>query len=270
MHWPVNTLPAYIEMDVHSLSGLLWTLALLFLWHCYRIGSDMPMPGHIHAGKLKSGSRRSMMSRGGGCGATKCSSRSKLSRGDQMSPFISMKTEEDEERGQDYLAPVLGQSLFPAQATAEARKRYAALQEYAKRYSWVGMGRIHKGLREQLQVRTLWLNLMSNKPIILLRDCPVMLYGECCFQLGLPSLLSVHQIKKPWTLDRKIFAGHHLMTFFPPHSLHTDETEWSFCSTEAPSLLPARRPQRSFLPTWRSQTRHRGPGSKLPCNTGWV
>lgn len=194
MHWPVNTLPAYIEMDVHSLSGLLWTLALLFLWHCYRIGSDMPMPGHIHAGKLKSGSRRSMMSRG--CGATKCSSRSKLSRGDQMSPFISMKTEEDEERGQDYLAPVLGQSLFPAQATAEARKRYAALQEYAKRYSWVGMGRIHKGLREQVQVRTLWLNLMSNKSIILLRDCPVMLYGECCFQLGLQSLLSVHQIKK--------------------------------------------------------------------------
>lgn len=159
----MNKLPAYIKMDIHSLSGLLWTLALLFLWHCYRIGSDMSMPGHIHAGKLKSGSRRSMMARGGGCGAGKCSSRSKLTRGNQISPFISMKTENDEERGQDYLAPVLGQTLFPTQATAEARKRYAALQEYAKRYSWVGMGRIHKGLREQVQACTLRLYLMFKR-----------------------------------------------------------------------------------------------------------
>lgn len=159
----MNTLPAYIELDVHPLSGLLWTLALLFLWHCYRIGSDMPMPGHIHAGKLKSGSRRSMMSRGGGCGTTKFPLRSKLSRGDQMSPFISMKTENDEERGQDYLAPVLGQTLFPAQATSEARKRYTALQEYAKRYSWVGMGRIHKGLREQVLACTLRLNFLLKR-----------------------------------------------------------------------------------------------------------
>lgn len=63
-----------------------------------------------------------------------------------------MEMEEDEEQGQDYLTPVLSHALFPAQASAEARKLYAALQEYAKRYSWVGMGRIHKGLREQVQV----------------------------------------------------------------------------------------------------------------------
>lgn len=148
----MNTLPLYIEMGVHSLSGLLWTLVLLFLWHCYRMGSDLPISGHMHAGKLKSGSRRSMMSRGGGCAGTKCSARSKLSRSDQITPFISMETEEDEEQGQDYLAPVLSHALFPAQASAEAKKLYAALQEYAKRYSWVGMGRIHKGLREQVQV----------------------------------------------------------------------------------------------------------------------
>lgn len=63
-----------------------------------------------------------------------------------------MEMEEDEEQGQDYLTPVLSHALFPAQASAEAKKLYAALQEYAKRYSWVGMGRIHKGLREQVQV----------------------------------------------------------------------------------------------------------------------
>lgn len=74
-----------------------------------------------------------------------------------------MKTGNDEERGQDYLAPVLGQTLFPIQATAEARKRYAALQEYAKRYSWVGMGRIHKGLREQVLACALRLNIMLKK-----------------------------------------------------------------------------------------------------------
>lgn len=84
-----------------------------------------------------------------------------------------MKTENDEERGQDYLAPVLGQTLFPVQATAEARKRYAALQEYAKRYSWVGMGRIHKGLREQVQACTLLFFVTR------LQNCPVMSYREC-------------------------------------------------------------------------------------------
>lgn len=91
-----------------------------------------------------------MMSRGGGCAGTKGSVRSKLLRSDPITPFISMETEEDEDLGQDYLAPVLSHALFPAQASAEARKLYAALQDYAKRYSWAGMGRIHKGLREQV------------------------------------------------------------------------------------------------------------------------
>ncbi|KAM9844195.1 aspartate beta-hydroxylase domain-containing protein 2 [Aulostomus maculatus] len=151
MHWSMNTLPLppYVELGVHSLSGLLWTLLLLFLWHCYRIGSDLPMPGHAHT--CKSGSRRAMISRGGSCAGTKCSARSKLSRGDQMTSFMSMETEEDEEWGHGYLTPVLSHALFPSQASAEAKKLYAALQEYAKRYSWVGMGRIHKGLREQMR-----------------------------------------------------------------------------------------------------------------------
>lgn len=148
----MNTLPLtpYMELGVHSLSGLLWTLLLLFLWHCYRMGSDLPIPGHAHAGKLKSSSRRSMMSRSGSCIGTKCSARSKLSRSDQISPFISMETVEDDEQGRGYLTPVLSHALFPAQASAEAKKLYTALQQYAKRYSWVGMGRIHKGLREQV------------------------------------------------------------------------------------------------------------------------
>lgn len=186
----MNTLPLppYVELGVHSLSGLLWTVLLLFLWHCYRMGSDLPIPGHAHAGKLKSGSRRSMLSRGGSCAGTKCSARSKLSRSDQITPFISMETEEDEEQGQGYLTPVLSHALFPAQASAEAKKLYAALQEYAKRYSWVGMGRIHKGLREQVQVYSMlaisWCWLLAVNLVYM--SCSLMYYiefyhGHCVF-----------------------------------------------------------------------------------------
>lgn len=152
----MNTLPLpqCVELGVHSLSGLLWTLLLLFLWHCYRIGSDLPIPGH--AVKLKSSSRRSMMPRSGSCFGTKCNARPKLSSSD---PFMSMEMVKDGEQGQAYLTPVLSHALFPAQASAEAKKLYAALQKYAKRYSWVGMGRIHKALREQ--VRQLRLLMMK-------------------------------------------------------------------------------------------------------------
>ncbi|XP_055367017.1 aspartate beta-hydroxylase domain-containing protein 2 isoform X2 [Betta splendens] len=129
MHWSLSALPSppFVEVGVRSLSGLLWTLLLLFLWHCYRVGSDLP---------LKAGARR----------ARTCAGSS------HRGPFVSMETEEDGQRGRGYLAPVLGRALFPAPAPAEARRLYAALQEYAKRYSWVGMGRIHKGLRDQVQL----------------------------------------------------------------------------------------------------------------------
>ncbi|XP_038138175.1 aspartate beta-hydroxylase domain-containing protein 2 isoform X1 [Cyprinodon tularosa] len=170
MYWSISTLPfpEYVELGVHSLSGLLWTLLFLFLWHCYRIGSDLPVPGH--GGKLKSNSRRSMISRSGVCIGTKCSARSKLSRSDQIAPFISMETAKDEEQGQGYLTPVLSHSLFPAQASAEAKKLYAALQEYAKRYSWVGMGRIHKGLREQVRLNDL--STIQKPHLFFLPDVP--------------------------------------------------------------------------------------------------
>ncbi|XP_017283656.1 aspartate beta-hydroxylase domain-containing protein 2 [Kryptolebias marmoratus] len=169
MHWSMNTLPLpqYVELGVHSLSGILWTVLLLFLWHCYRIGSDLPIPGHTHAGKLKSSSRRSMIPRSGSCFGTKCNARSKLSRSDL---FISMETGKDGEHGQAYLAPVLSHALFPAQASAEGKKLYAALQKYAKRYSWVGMGRIHKGLREQ--VRQNDLSTIQKPHLFFLPDVP--------------------------------------------------------------------------------------------------
>ncbi|XP_061893138.1 aspartate beta-hydroxylase domain-containing protein 2 isoform X2 [Entelurus aequoreus] len=139
MHWSINTLPLplYVELGVHSLSGLLWTLLLLFLWHCYRMGSDLPLAAHAQGGKAVS--RRLAMSCSGSCAGRKYNEQ-------------SMETEEDEETGQGYVTPVLSHALFPVQASTEARKLYSALQEYAKRYSWAGMGRIHKGLREQVRL----------------------------------------------------------------------------------------------------------------------
>ncbi|XP_061604557.1 aspartate beta-hydroxylase domain-containing protein 2 isoform X2 [Phyllopteryx taeniolatus] len=153
MYWSLDMLPLppYVELGVHSLSGLLWTLLLLFLWHCYRIGSDLPKADHADGGKMSS--RSSAMSFGGSCAGTEYKAQSKFYRGDLKNRFISMETEEDEELGQGYLTSVLSHALFPAQGSAQAKKLYSALQEYAKRYSWVGMGRIHKGLREQMKLK---------------------------------------------------------------------------------------------------------------------
>ncbi|XP_054616569.1 aspartate beta-hydroxylase domain-containing protein 2 [Dunckerocampus dactyliophorus] len=144
MQWSVNSLPLppYVEV-----SGLLWTLLLLFLWHCYRMGSDLPLVAHAQGGKA--GSRRSAS---GSCAGRKYNDHYKLYNGDPKRPFISMEPEEDEELGRGYVTPVLSHAVFPVHASAGARKLYSALQEYAKRYSWVGMGRIHKGLREQVRL----------------------------------------------------------------------------------------------------------------------
>ncbi len=62
-----------------------------------------------------------------------------------------MEMVEEEEGTESYLTPVLSHAPFPTEAAAESRKLYRALQEYAKRYSWAGMGRIHKGLRNQVR-----------------------------------------------------------------------------------------------------------------------
>ncbi|XP_071027376.1 aspartate beta-hydroxylase domain-containing protein 2 [Oncorhynchus clarkii lewisi] len=150
MDWPMDLLPLppCAELGVRPLNGLLWTLLLLFLWYCYRVGSDPPAPGRAIPGKHKSGSRRSVLSRAGSCAGAVCSATSNVATGNRGTPCITMETGE-EEQGQGYLTPVLSHALFPPQATASGRKLYAALQEYAKRYSWAGMGRIHKGLREQ-------------------------------------------------------------------------------------------------------------------------
>ncbi|KAK0149771.1 Aspartate beta-hydroxylase domain-containing protein 2 [Merluccius polli] len=167
MHWWASPfpLPLSAELGFPPLNGLLWPLLLLFLWYCYRMGSDLPPPGRAHPGgwarppgtrRQVPGARRFMMlSRGSGGGprGSETASGSEVPRAEQATRCISMETSEDEDPdGREYLTPVPGRPLFPAQASAAGRKLYAALQEYAKRYGWVGMGRIHKGLREQVRL----------------------------------------------------------------------------------------------------------------------
>ncbi|KAJ7990045.1 hypothetical protein DPEC_G00310780 [Dallia pectoralis] len=148
MHFSMEMLPLplYAELWFRPLNGLIWTLLLLFLWYCYRVGSDHPVPGRAHPGKHKSSSRRSVLSRTSSCARAECSATLKVTTSDLWTPCITMETGQE---GRGYLTPVLSHALFPAQTTASGRRLYAALQQYAKRYSWVGTGRIHKALRDQ-------------------------------------------------------------------------------------------------------------------------
>lgn len=139
MSWSLDLLPLppCVELGGPPLSGLLWTLLLLFLWYCYRVGADPP--------SCSAGSHHSVISRSSSCSPVEPGHSTP-----KPSPVIAVENDEEDET-KSYLMPVLSHALFPAQAAPGSRKLYTALQEYAKRYSWVGMGRIHKGLRIQVR-----------------------------------------------------------------------------------------------------------------------
>ncbi|XP_051569251.1 aspartate beta-hydroxylase domain-containing protein 2-like isoform X2 [Myxocyprinus asiaticus] len=142
MSWSLDLvlLPPCALLSGHPLSGLLWIILLLFLWYCYRVGSDPPS----HAGVLKTSSSFS-----------RSSSRSPVDPGHsatKASAAIAMEFVEEEEGTESYLTPVWSHAPFPSEAASGSRKLYKSLQEYAKRYSWAGMGRIHKGLRNQARI----------------------------------------------------------------------------------------------------------------------
>ncbi|KAM9456760.1 aspartate beta-hydroxylase domain-containing protein 2 isoform 2-T2 [Clarias gariepinus] len=140
MSWSLDLLPLppCVELGGLPLSGLLWTLLLLFLWYCYRVGADPP--------SCSAGAAHSAVSR-----SSSCSSTEPGHSVSKPSPAIAVESGEEEET-KSYLVPVLSHAPFPAQAATGSRKLYTSLQEYAKRYSWAGMGRIHKGLRIQTRM----------------------------------------------------------------------------------------------------------------------
>ena len=97
MSWSLDLLPLppCVELGGPPLSGLLWTLLLLFLWYCYRVGSDPPSC-RSHVGALKSGSTLSVLSR---------STTDTGNSAPKAAPAIAMETGE-EEGAESYLTPV--------------------------------------------------------------------------------------------------------------------------------------------------------------------
>ncbi|XP_060048911.1 aspartate beta-hydroxylase domain-containing protein 2 isoform X2 [Erinaceus europaeus] len=95
--------------------GTVACLLLLFLWYCYHVGREQPRPHPPGMG----------IGLGIGLGAE---------AGGLQNGFAYCQSAECVRCGpQDGLN----------------QKLYRGLQEYAKRYSWSGMGRIHKAIREQ-------------------------------------------------------------------------------------------------------------------------
>ncbi|CAL8332744.1 unnamed protein product [Arctogadus glacialis] len=115
-----------------SAVGTAACLLLLFLWYCYRVGREhgsSPLRGRYGAesGHLRAGAL-------GGAEAA----------GGAKAPPGSL----DEQNG---LAYCQSAECFRCTAPGEGlnQRLYHSLQEYAKRYTWSGMGRVHKGVRDQ-------------------------------------------------------------------------------------------------------------------------
>lgn len=142
MPWSLDLLllPSCVDLGGPPLSGLVWTLLLLFLWYCYHVGSD-PSPCSDNS-TCSTGTHPSRCSTAGpGYSPTKAF------------PTITVKKEE-ENKGKSYFQG-WNHASSPT-VVARSRKLYTALQVYVKRYSWAGMGRIHKGLRIQVWQVKLW------------------------------------------------------------------------------------------------------------------
>lgn len=87
-------------------------LLVLFVWYCYRVGREQPRPYATSVSALL------------------------------QSPEVGTL-----QNGFAYCQSPACMRCSPGEGLNQ--KLYHNLQEYAKRYSWSGMGRIHKGIREQ-------------------------------------------------------------------------------------------------------------------------
>ncbi|MBN3280631.1 ASPH2 protein, partial [Polyodon spathula] len=98
-------------------------LLLLFIWYCYRVGREQAAtsPRSYRAGVVVPSSASLLAERGDGEGP------------------------------QNGYAYCHSPECFRCTAHSEGlnQRLYHNLQEYAKRYTWAGMGRVHKGVRDQ-------------------------------------------------------------------------------------------------------------------------
>ncbi|XP_046904406.1 aspartate beta-hydroxylase domain-containing protein 2 [Hypomesus transpacificus] len=118
-----------------SAFGTAMCLLLLFVWYCYRVGrehSSSPLRGgySTEPSRVGGGAGVSLSPEGGGRG-----------KGRQVSGV-------EEQNGFAYCQST---ECFRCSHTGEGlnQRLYHSLQDYAKRYTWSGMGRVHKGVRDQ-------------------------------------------------------------------------------------------------------------------------
>lgn len=116
----------YVRDGEVYVSALATCALLLFLWYCYRMGRD-------HSPSYLSGPGRM-----GGFMGSDCRNRARGKLGvglDEQNGFAFCQSPEC------FRCTSAGESLN--------QRLYHSLQDYAKRYTWSGMGRVHKGVRDQ-------------------------------------------------------------------------------------------------------------------------
>lgn len=139
-----------------SVVGTVLCLALLFVWYCYRVGREQSMPGLRGAYGVAENRRGSLAVPGrtssllpsdgaGGLGLGR-GSKGRQCSGEELNGFAYCQSPE----------------CFRCAHAGEGfnQRLYNSLQDYAKRYTWAGMGRVHKGVRDQGRY------LLSGRPSI--------------------------------------------------------------------------------------------------------
>lgn len=126
------------DCDAPALSTVAVLLAL-FVWYCYHVGREQQPRPFVTVNSLIQGGTEAASLQNGytHCHASEC--------------------------------------VRCAHSDGLNQKLYRNLQEYAKRYSWAGMGRIHKGIREQGRYPSSRLSIQKPE-VFLLPDLPTSPY----------------------------------------------------------------------------------------------
>ncbi|XP_062399408.1 aspartate beta-hydroxylase domain-containing protein 2 [Sardina pilchardus] len=136
-----------------SVLGTALCLALLFVWYCYRVGREHSMPG-LRGAYGVAENRRGSLAVPGRVGSLMPSDGAGLGRGAK-----GRQCSGEELNGFAYCQ---SPECFRCTHAGEGlnQRLYHSLQDYAKRYTWAGMGRVHKGVRDQGRY------LLSGRPSI--------------------------------------------------------------------------------------------------------
>ncbi|XP_059359324.1 aspartate beta-hydroxylase domain-containing protein 2-like [Carassius carassius] len=152
--WVAGGMQSVRECESSAL-GTTLCLALLFIWYCYRVGCEHSAPS-LRGGFSPEPRVRAVP---GGVLASDLLARRGSLKLHQVGRVGGSGVGEEELNGFAYCQ---SSECFRCAKPGEGlnQRLYHSLQEYAKRYTWAGMGRVHKGVREQGRY------LLSNRPSI--------------------------------------------------------------------------------------------------------